>query len=355
MPNIAILDQIDSTNFSSIKQIYQPLPGYSGFITALALTINLKSIPGAEFPYIPDDTPPDVLEQTFRDMEEQLVFKELRILLKKGAGAWIQKATIRIFNKEPFYEVDLMPYFTKANTIDVAEDLSLGIQLALGDTLAADIDKILIFGNAIEEKKNNGNEELASRIAMLESILEGMLSNLPANSLLGRGATTGATSIIPASTFATPAQITTAINALGTITFRAGKTATQSLTRDIWNKITFETETNDFNNQYNPSTSRLTAVQSEIWNINPSVTVTLTVASRLLLSVWKNGTEIAGSRYLDIAASSGDFQLSSNVELALIAGDYLEVYVLIIATTGSPSVRGEPQMLATSWGGKRVR
>ena len=166
--NVAILDEINSTNYSSVRLLYKPTVGYSGFVTTLKLKINLKSIFRADFPYIPDDTPADVVNQIFQDLEETLVFKEVRILSRKDPGPWFEIATIRIYNKEPFYNVNLMPYYADSNTIDVAEDLSLGVQLAIGNTLATN-DKILAFGTVIEEKKNNGNEELAARIAVLEA------------------------------------------------------------------------------------------------------------------------------------------------------------------------------------------
>ena len=367
MPNIAILDQINSTNVSELKQIYKPAPDYSGFVTSLALTINLKSITSAEFPYIPDDTPADVLEQMFQDLDAQLIeqgqFKELRILMKKGTGTWIEKAKIRLFNKEPYYEVDLMPYFSKSNTIDVAEDLSIGLQLALGTTLAADIDKILIFGTVIEEKKNNGNEELAARIEALELALAGRLTDVPANSLLGRGQTQGAATIIPASNFATPAQVAQQIAALSSInySFRAAKTnPSQSVTLNTWNKVVFTNEIIDTNNQYNNTTSRLVAATTETWSINAYVTLNLSVNSRVLISIWKNGIEIPGSRAIDVVATviaaTSDFGLLVNTEFSLIANDYVEVYVYATnASSGSVSIVGEPQLLATSWAGKRIK
>lgn len=224
MPNIAILEQINSTNFTEIRQVYKPTLDHSGFITSLGLTINVKSIPSANFPYIPDDTPPDVLESIFQNIEAETQFKELRILLKKGAGAWIEKAKIRIFNKEPYYEVDLMPYYTKTNTIDVADDLSLGIQVKAGDSLTV-ADNIVVFGTAVEEKKNNGNEELADRISALESLL-GVFgapsANLPgSNGLVPAPPAAGAEFLLRGdrswenpNKFATPAQITAAISAL---------------------------------------------------------------------------------------------------------------------------------------------
>lgn len=247
MSNIAILDQIDSTNFTTVKQIYKPSVDHSGFITTLKLKIDLKSISSAEFPYIPDETPPDVLEQIFQELEATLTFKELHILLKKGSGAWVQRAKIRIFNKEPYYEVNLMPYFSDANTIDVAEDLSLGIQLKPGDTLAGTIDTIGIFGTVVEEKKNNGNEELAARIEILESLfgIFGAPSvNLPGSNGLVPGPPAGGGEFLlrgdrqweNPSKFATPAQITAAINALDFVdltknqTIGGAKTFTSSLT-----------------------------------------------------------------------------------------------------------------------------
>jgi len=168
--NVAILKEVNSTNFAELHTLYTPKPGYSGFVTALTLRVNIKSIPAAEFPAIPNDTPVDAIEQMFEELEETLEFKQLKILLKKGSDPWVWWGELRVFNKHPYYQVDMMAYYTQANTIDLAEDLSLGLQLFPGHILAAN-DKITIFGTVIEEKKNNGNEELAQRIAALETLL----------------------------------------------------------------------------------------------------------------------------------------------------------------------------------------
>lgn len=164
--NVAILKEISSTNYLLRHDVYTPTIYHSGYITNLVLTVNIKSIPAANFPYIPDDTPPDVLEKILEQVAAEAQFKEIRLLLKKGAGSpWIEKATIRIFNKEPYYEIDLMPYFSNANTIDVASDLAIGIQVKLGNVLG-ESDKIVIFGTAVEEmgNANTSEEEMGSRI-----------------------------------------------------------------------------------------------------------------------------------------------------------------------------------------------
>jgi hypothetical protein len=282
-------------------------------------------------------------------VEEQLEFKELRILLKKGSSAWIQKATIRIFNKEPFYEVDLMAYYTKANTIDVAEDLSLGIQLLPGNSLAVD-DKIIIFGTALEEKKNNGNEELAARIEALELALE-RITDMPAGTLLGRAANSGAGSaqqlalvdlgILPAS---------------ATHRFRAAASIPQTIPAATPTKIIMNSEITDTNNQYNPSLSRLTAITNESWQITVFVTFNPSAAARLLLFVYRNGVEAPGtSRLLDIpyTGSTANFVALRVpvLEFTLAPTDFLEVFAFV-----SPGVvtSANTNLTDVFWSGKRI-
>lgn len=204
--------------------MYQPQAGYSGFITTLRLTININSIEEANFPYIPDDTPPDVLQAILDKVAINTPFKEIILYVKKGNGGWVERAPIRIFNKEPYYDINLMRFFSDSNTIDVAEDLSLGIQIKIGNVLTA-ADTILVWGSVVAEKKNNGNEELADRISALETLLSTF--GAPSASLPG---TNGLVPAPPAgggefllrgdrswenpSKFATSAQITTQINNL---------------------------------------------------------------------------------------------------------------------------------------------
>jgi hypothetical protein len=403
MPNTLILTKIDSTNYSTPKLLYRPQVGHSGFVTSLTLTINLKSINSANFPSIPDGTPADVLEQIFQNLEETLQFKKLNILLRKDSEPWVQKADIKIFNKEPYYDVDLMPYYTKANTIDVAEELSLGIELALGDTLAADIDKITIFGTAIEEKKNNGNEELAARIEALELALYGRFTDLSPNTLLGRNVGTGTVELIAQSNFLAASnnlsdlqnKQTARNNLAGAVTnnrflggngsdiilkqvdlatpdvtgilrlanggsgietaytFRAAAGTAQSIPNATFTKINFLSELNDSNNQYNPTLSRLTALTTETWRIVVFLTFNLSNAGRVLVSVYKNGSEVpAQSRILDIPSNAGILALSIPIlEFPLLTNDYLEVFAYCAPAA---STFGDATLSSVFWYGKRI-
>jgi hypothetical protein len=209
----SILSQINSSNYTdSITTIYKPPLGHSGFVTTLRLTIDLNSIEPAEFPYFPDDTPPAVLQQMLNEIAANTEYKEIILYFKKGNGSWLERCSLQIFNKEPFYDINLMRIFSDANTIDVAEDFSLGIQVKVGNTLAA-TDRILIWGSVVEEKKNNGNEELAAAIEALQLAIYGRLTDLSPGTLLGRNAGTGIVEQIPQSTFAKSTDVATAINA----------------------------------------------------------------------------------------------------------------------------------------------
>jgi hypothetical protein len=85
----------------------------------------------------------------------------------------------------------------------------VGDRLTIQGSVHLDINPI-----GADSKKNDEVERLRTQVAALELALEGRLVNLAANSLLGRTAGTGTVEVIPASTFATPAQVEAAMSAL---------------------------------------------------------------------------------------------------------------------------------------------
>jgi len=344
----SILFQINSTNYSNpIFTIYKPTIGCSGFITTLRLTINLNSIETAEFPYIPDETPSAVLQQILDEVAQNTEFKEIILYLKKGAEPWVERAPIRIFNKDPYYDVNLMRFFSDANTIDVSEDLSLGIQVkgGSGNILTA-TDTILVWGTVVEEKKNNGNEELAAAIEALQLALYGRLTDLPPGTLLGRNTERGTVEAIPQSQFLLKSDLVATAH-----TFKVAASALQSISAGAWTKVNFNTEINDSNNQV--INGRLTALTAEIWRFTVYVTFRITTNTRLLLSIFKNGAEVGGtSRILDVVANTGDFGFPQNVfEFPLVSGDFLEVYCY---TNSGCTIFGDSSLNTVFWSGKRI-
>lgn len=171
--NESILFTINSTNYTNAEPftIYKPQAGNSGFVTTLRLTVDINSITEANFPYIPDDTPPNVIQQILDEVALNTEFREIILYVKKGTGAWSRAIPVKIFNKDPFYEVPLMRFFSDANTIDVAEDFSLGIRVKIGSVLTA-ADAITVYGFAVEEKKNDPTlEAFGDRLTALENLL----------------------------------------------------------------------------------------------------------------------------------------------------------------------------------------
>lgn len=95
-----------------------------------------------------------MLEQILAEVALNTPFKEIKLYFRKSGGPWIERAPLRIFNKEPYYDVPLLRYFSDANTIDCAEEMELGLQVSPGaSNQLSSADKILVWGTAVEEKK----------------------------------------------------------------------------------------------------------------------------------------------------------------------------------------------------------
>jgi len=136
-------------------------------------------------------------------------------------------------------------------------------------------------------------------------------------------------------------------------TFKGAASVLQAIPNAVFTKVTLNSEINDTNNQYNPTLSRLTAVTSEVWQLSLYITLRLTASTRILLSVFKNGTEVGGiSRILDTVANTGDFGINLYIpEFSLVVNDYLEVYCY---ATPSINVFGDSSLNTVFWSGKRI-
>ncbi|MEG4970974.1 hypothetical protein QUB11_30725 [Microcoleus sp. B6-A1] len=140
----------------------------------------------------------------------------LKLLTRKsGETGWREKAEIIMVNRGRKDYFDLLnPYLTKKSVRILEQNDEIAIQLVdYGYGLLKDNDFLeLEFAIRIEsEKKNNEIEQLRLDLETLKLAIDGRLTELPANTLLGRDATTGAVQQIPQSRFAKPADIDTAI------------------------------------------------------------------------------------------------------------------------------------------------
>lgn len=129
--------------------------------------------------------------------------------------------------------------------------------------------------------------------------------------------------------------------------------AHQSLTANVFNKITLTNEVSDTTNQYNSTLSRLVASGAETWEIGAYISVNFTANTRVLLTIYKNGVELSGARLLDIGATTATSTTGLLVvcpNITLVASDYLELYILVTAS-GCSVFAGANE---SYWFGKRT-
>lgn len=160
--NVNILHELNATNGTDMVELYQPgllnsldvvsNAKYSGFITSLRLTIDITSID--ELKIVENDTlaSDDTIAENAKITFNNNAKKCISFFMKTSATPLIKIADIYLFNQRPFYYLSLPPYFTSANTFDVAPDAVIAAQMTdVGYGLLSDDDRILILGTVIEE------------------------------------------------------------------------------------------------------------------------------------------------------------------------------------------------------------
>jgi hypothetical protein len=157
-------------------------------------------------------------------------FPKCQLLLwGKNAGdanwIWLNSETIQNSGNR-VNTLKLVPYISQNESFVPGRRTQIGIQFiadpAFNVTLPQAGDRLTVAGsihldvNPIDagSKKNDEVERLRTQVAALELALEGRLINLPASTLLGRMSGAGTVERIPISTFATPAQVESAVSAL---------------------------------------------------------------------------------------------------------------------------------------------
>lgn len=162
-PVKSIISRITANTGTSLVDLYcpsliTPLDGvegirYSGFVTFLTATINIKSIGEVDIPPIPESALPEEVQKILDEVSRLVAFKKMRIMTRFEGQTPQEICIVPIFNQNPFYRISLMPYFSGTNnTIDVGCNQSgagevLSVQMI--DPLAGN-DQIFIRGSVIE-------------------------------------------------------------------------------------------------------------------------------------------------------------------------------------------------------------
>ena len=124
-----------------------------------------------------------------------------------GNGAWVKKGEEILQNKNSLEQpwALMAPLFSTNTTALLDEDLKVGVKVepkAQGVGGLKGSDYLTLFGSwrkqtSIRKKKDDGIEALKSQVEALQLAIYGRLTDVPANSLLGRGAVSGIVEAIP--------------------------------------------------------------------------------------------------------------------------------------------------------------
>lgn len=215
---VSILDMnIANSKYQIFEEDY--LIEIQAVLEDLKVTVGLTSL--AEAPWPETNA---LMSETAKMAEIAKVRSEgqkisLGLYVAFGNGPWQYESEVVLQNQggaETHVPI-LVPFLSSNETLLMAGDFKLGVKVEpkWNQPLGAN-DYLIIKGTwrqvvSFSKKKDDDVEFLAARIEALELALFGRLTNLPANSLLGRGSTIGVAEIIPQSTFAKPADIDTAI------------------------------------------------------------------------------------------------------------------------------------------------
>jgi len=203
--------------------------GVAVLIQSLNLTYYLPSL-GSQTP-APALKRTSTLQDRVIEMQSlESKFPKCQILIfgkNAGEANWIWLNTETIQNSgNRVNTLKLVPYLSQSDSFVPGRKTQIGIQFIADSVSNATLpqagDRLTVQGSVYldvnpigaDSKKNDEVEGLRTQVATLELALEGRLINLPAGSLLGRLSGAGTVETIPASTFATPAQVESAISAL---------------------------------------------------------------------------------------------------------------------------------------------
>lgn len=144
----------------------------------------------------------------------------LGLYTAKGNGPWNYESRIVLQNQggDENHVPLLVPHLGTNETLLVGGNFKFGVKVEpiWNQPLKAQ-DYIVVSGTykqvvSFSSKKKDDIEQLNARIEALELALTGRLTDVPANTLLGRNTTVGTVQTIPQSNFVTPAQSQAAID-----------------------------------------------------------------------------------------------------------------------------------------------
>lgn len=160
--NTSILKTITAADGTNVIDIYSPAwisnldsegSRYSGFITFLTATIEIKSLQPTIIPPIPETALPEDINKILDAVASLSQYRQLKMLSRFEGQTAQEVCSIPLFRQDPFYRVSFMPFWAGTNnTVDVGCNES-----GAGEILSVQMvqplqsgDRIFIRGSVIE-------------------------------------------------------------------------------------------------------------------------------------------------------------------------------------------------------------
>lgn len=147
---------------ASMRIIYQPSATspydrvqtlkFYGFITSLRMRCDINSIAEGDMPNLDADSSRMDRLLAMRDMEWKSARKQISFFIRTAQVDWQPIFDVSLLNRLPYYQVNLLPYFTDNISFDTSNDCLIGAQVTnAGFGLLEGTDRVTIYGSAREE------------------------------------------------------------------------------------------------------------------------------------------------------------------------------------------------------------
>ncbi len=147
---------------SAMRIIYQPSATspydrvstlrFYGFITSLRMKVDIDSIVEADMPNLDADASRTERLVALRDMEWKAPRKQISFFIRTARVDWQPIFDVSLLNRLPYYQVNLLPYFTDNISFDTSNDCLIGAQItSAGYGLLEGTDRVTIYGSVREE------------------------------------------------------------------------------------------------------------------------------------------------------------------------------------------------------------
>lgn len=133
---------------------------YYGFVSDFRLKVQIGSIAESQIPNLDVTTSRAERLAAVRDMEWNSPRKEMQLFMETSRQPLAHIASISLLNRQPYYHINLLPYFTDNGILNVASDARILARITnVGWGLLQGADEVVCFGSVKEEVTTLPEEE----------------------------------------------------------------------------------------------------------------------------------------------------------------------------------------------------